>query len=63
MSFVPPPRESFLQVDAQHQRVKEAQARMRDHSKVHYDGEEDSGTASRPQGLLARLMDRLRGHR
>ena len=63
MSFIPPPRESFVHVDADNERVKEAQARMHGNAKVHYDGEPDPGDAPRSQGLLQRLIELLRGRR
>ena len=62
MSFTPPPRDSFLQVDANKERAKEAQARMgRVSKKKHAENDGSSENQAAPQGLLSRLLGMLRG--
>jgi hypothetical protein len=65
MSFIPPPqRQSFLQVDAENERVKEAQVRTGRYWKQNDNDETgESGTGPQQQGLLQRLTGFLRGQR
>jgi hypothetical protein len=65
MSFIPPPqRQSFLQVNAENERVKEAQVRTSRHWKQKdYDEDHESGKDAPHQGLLQRLTGFLRGQR